>query len=63
MLGETASYLRSFVVSHSWVKGFHARRLRHTFGGLVAGTWRDQGNTPGSVGAIRSLDVVVDIDE
>jgi integrase len=31
MLGESACFLRRFVADHSWVKGFHVHRLRHTF--------------------------------
>jgi integrase len=41
MLGETASFLRSFVARHSWVKGFHVHRLRHTF----AVSWLERGGT------------------
>jgi integrase-like protein len=28
---ETASWIRRHVIQHSWVKDFHAHRLRHTF--------------------------------
>jgi integrase len=41
MLGETASFLRSFVARHSWVRGFHVHRLRHTF----AVSWLERGGT------------------
>jgi integrase len=41
MLGETASFLRSFVAKHSKVEGFHVHRLRHTF----AVSWLERGGT------------------
>ena len=30
-LPETASWIRRYIISHSWVKDFHVHRLRHTF--------------------------------
>ena len=41
MVGETASFLRSYVLRHSWVKDFHVHRLRHTF----ALRWLERGGT------------------
>jgi len=41
MLGETASFLRSYVARKSKVKGFHVHRLRHTF----AVSWLERGGT------------------
>ncbi len=40
-LPETASYIRRYVIAHSWVKDFHVHRLRHTF----ACRWLDRGGS------------------
>ena len=41
MLGETACFLRRYVLQHSWVSGFHVHRLRDTF----ACRWLERGGS------------------
>jgi integrase len=47
MLGETASFLRSFVARHSWVQGFHVHRLRHYAARRIIPHDHDEVRTPG----------------
>jgi site-specific recombinase XerD len=47
-LPETASWIRRYIIRHSWVKDFHVHRLRHTH----ATSYLERG---GSVEALQRL--------